>query len=212
VRTSEFAPARPTGQAWATSLASPVQGYGPAEVATTWKAGRFSGRDFAFQPDGTLCCPANQKLIANARRREADGSLRVVSAASIRSCRPCPLRGQCQWLGKETAKPRQVSVLLHPLPVGSAPVLWRDWSRRRHRRACMQLLRDQHLEIEIAFSSGTDPPSPVSLLSRAQRAHSRLNFQERLARNTRDSTEALVTVRLFGVPERVALLLGLIVA
>jgi len=213
VRTTEFAPAHLTGQASATDLVSPVQGYGPAEVATTWKAGRFSGRDFAFQPDGTLCCPAGQKLSAHERRREADGSLRVVYAASIRSCRPCPLRQQCQWLGNATTKPRQVSVLLHPLTVGSAPLLWRDSLRRRHRRACMQLLRDQRLSIEIILPSGADPPSPVvPLLSRAQRAHSRLSFQERLARNTRDSTAARITVRLFGVPERVTLLLGLTVA
>jgi len=59
---------------------------------------------------------------AHERRREADGSLRVVYAASIRSCRPCPLREQCQWQGSTTAKPRQVSVLLHPLVVGSAPL------------------------------------------------------------------------------------------
>ncbi len=61
------------------------------------------------------------RFTAQERRREADGSLRVVYAASIRSCRPCPLREQCQWQGNATAKPRQVSVLLHPLPVGSAP-------------------------------------------------------------------------------------------
>src|SRR5205823_5473352 len=81
VRTTEFAPAQPAGQAPVADSASPVQGYGPAEVALGWKAGRFSGRDFAFQPDGTLCCPANQKLSAHERRREADGSLRVVDAA-----------------------------------------------------------------------------------------------------------------------------------
>ena len=50
----------------------------------------------------------------------ADGSLRVVYGASIRSCRPCPLREQCQWNGGATAKPRLISVLLHPLVVGSA--------------------------------------------------------------------------------------------
>src|SRR5205807_3814565 len=96
-------------------LPSSSQGYGPAAVALPWKAGRFSGQDFAFQPDGTLRCPAGQSLVAHERRREADGSLRVVYAASIRSCRPCPLREQCQWQGSATAKPRQVSVLLHPL-------------------------------------------------------------------------------------------------
>jgi hypothetical protein len=50
----------------------------------------------------------------------ADGGLRVIYGASIRCCRPCPLREQCQWSGNATAKPRRVSVLLHPLPGGSA--------------------------------------------------------------------------------------------
>ena len=33
------------------------------QVALPWKAGRFSGQDFALQPDGTLRCPAGQKLV-----------------------------------------------------------------------------------------------------------------------------------------------------
>jgi hypothetical protein len=79
-----------------------------------------------------LCPPARRDVAlssqsdtdrAHERRKEADGSLRVVYAASIRSCRPCPLREQCQWNGSAPAKPRQVSVLLHPLVVGSAPLL-----------------------------------------------------------------------------------------
>jgi hypothetical protein len=174
VRTTEFASAHLAGQASATDLASSVQGYGPAEVATTWKAGRFSGRDFAFEPDGTLCCPAGQKLFAHERRRQANGSLRVVYAASIRSCHPCPLRQQCQWLGNATSKPRQVSVLLHPLTVGSAPLLWRDWSRRRHRRACMHLLRQQQVAVQIEREPVACSTPP--LLSRAQRAHYRLGW------------------------------------
>ena len=89
VRTTEFAPALPTAHKESPAQA-PVQGYGPAEVALPWKAGRFSGQDFALQPDGTLRCPASQSLVAHERRREADGSLRVVYAASIRSCRPWP--------------------------------------------------------------------------------------------------------------------------
>ncbi len=105
VRTTEFASAHLAVQAPVAEAVSLLQGYGPPEVASSWKAGRFTGRDFALQPDGTLCCPTGQKLSAHERRREADGSLRVVYAASIRSCRPCPLREQCQWLGKATAKP-----------------------------------------------------------------------------------------------------------
>jgi len=118
VRTTEFARAVPEAKA----QQPPSSGYGKPAVAAPWKAGRFSGQDFALQPDGTVHCPAGQSLVAHEQRREADGSLRVVYAASIRSCRPCPLRHQCQWEGNATKKPRQVSVLLHPLQVGSAPL------------------------------------------------------------------------------------------
>src|SRR6266496_3595092 len=210
VRTTEFASAHLAEQAPVAEAVSLLQGYGPPEVASSWKAGRFTGRDFAFQPDGTLCCPAGQKLSAHERRREADGSLRVVYAASIRSCRPCPLREQCQWLGKATAKPRQVSVLLHPLTIGSAPLLWWDWSRRRHRRACMHLLRQQQVTVQIERESA--PCSRPAFLSRAQRAHYRLDWPERLARNARTPTASRVTIRLFGVPEPFALFLGLATA
>jgi hypothetical protein len=207
VRTTEFAPALPTAHKESPAQA-PVQGYGPAEVALPWKAGRFSGQDFALQPDGTLRCPASQSLVAHERRREADGSLRVVYAASIRSCRPCPLREQCQWNGSTTAKPRQVSVLLHPLVVGSLPILWRDWSRRQHRRACIQLLRHQRVEVRVELGLAAAPTLPPAPLSRAQRAHYRLDFQERFARNARAPTASQVTIRLFGVPEAFAAFLG----
>jgi hypothetical protein len=208
MRTTEFSPAIMSAPAYT----APSSGYALPQVGLPWKAGRFSGQDFPLQPDGTLRCPAGQKLSAHERRREADGSLRVVYAASIRSCRPCPLREQCQWQGKATTKPRQVSVLLHPLNVGAAPLLWGDWSRRRHRRACMQLLRGQRLEVQMAPPLSADPDSPASPLSRTQRAHYRLDWSERLARNARVPTTNGVTIRLFGVPEDFAISLGMATA
>ncbi len=125
IRTIAFAPALSSqSDPAATRPASspPAAGYGPPTSATSWKTGRFTGADFPLQPDGTLRCPAGQSLLVQERRPEADGSLRVVYAASIRHCRSCPLREQCQWEGHATAKPRQVSVLLHPLQVGPAPL------------------------------------------------------------------------------------------
>jgi hypothetical protein len=204
LRTTEFAPAvaAPTEQQPLT------RGYGKPIVATTFKFDRFSGQDFTLQPDGTLRCPANQPLSVHERRQEADGSLRLVYGASIRSCRPCPLREQCQWSGAATAKPRQVSVLLHPLPVGSAPVLWRDWSRREHRRACLQLVRHQRLEVSLSPPTAS-PPTGEVILSRAERAHTRLSCSERLARNGRLPTAKQVTIRVFGVPAAFATSLGL---
>jgi hypothetical protein len=115
MRITEFAPAIPPQSeptATRSDSSAPASGYGPPVTATSWKAGRFSGQNFPLQPDGTLRCPTGQSLSAHERRREADGSLRVVYAASSGSCRPCPLCEQCQWQGSATAKPRQVSVRL----------------------------------------------------------------------------------------------------
>jgi len=184
VRTTEFAPALPPPS----PHAAPASGYAPLEVGLPWKAGRFSGQAFALQPDGTLRCPADQKLLPHEHRREAAGSLRVVYGASIHSCRPCPLREQCQWNGSATAKPRQVSMLLHPLQVGSTPLLWRDWSRRVHRRACLQLVRHQRIEVSLLPPAAASSSKADVILSRPQRAHYRLSWQERLARNARVST------------------------
>ena len=212
VRTTEFAVALPPqSEQTATSPASsaPASGYGPPTTATSFKTGRFTGADFPLQPDGTLRCPAGQSLRVQERRREADGSLRLVYAASILHCRSCPQREQCQWNGSATTKPRQVSVLLHPLRVGPAPLLWRDWSRRVHRRACLQLVRYQRLEVSLSPPAATSPPCDDVILSRAQRAHSRLCWQERLARNARPSTAGDVTIKLFGVPATFAASLGL---
>ncbi len=205
LRTTEFAP--PVKET--TAEQAPVQGYGKPLVALPWKAGRFSGQDFALQPDGALSCPSGQSLVAHERRREADGSLRVVYAASIRSCRPCLLREQCQWQGSATKKPRQVSVLLHPLDVGSEPILWRDWSRCSHRRACIQLVRHQCVKVEVEPPTSASLPVKPAPLSRAQRAHYRLSWAERLARNARPLTAERVTIKLFGVPQAFATWLGL---
>jgi hypothetical protein len=213
IRTTAFAPALSSqSEAAATRPASspPAAGYGPPTSATSWKTGRFTGADFPFQPDGTLRCPAGQSLRVQERRRETDGSLRVVYAASIRHCRSCPLREQCQWEGNATAKPRQVSVLLHPLRVGPAPLLWRDWSRRTHRRACIQLVRHQRIDVSLSPPTVTAPGSADVILSRAQRAHSRLSWTRRLARNTRPETAGPVTIKLFGVPAAFATSLGLV--
>jgi hypothetical protein len=208
MRTTEFAPPV-TGT---TAEQTPVQGYGKPAVALPWKAGRFSGQDFALQPDGVLACPAGKTLRPTEQRREADGSLRVLYSARICDCRGCPLRQQCQWHGEATTKPRRISVLLHPLQVGPAPLLWHDWSRRAHRRACMQLVRHQRIEVSLPPPAAASPRKAEVILSRAQRAHYRLSWAERLARNARAPTAGQVTIKLFGIPEIFAASLGLATA
>lgn len=161
---------------------APASGSAPPTSATSWKADRFTGADVPLQPDGTLQCPAGCALVPHERQREQDGRLRVVSAASMRDGRPCPLREPCHWNGSDTRTPRQVSLLLHPLPGGSAPLLWRDGHRRHQRRACLRLHR-QHLQIQMEPVLKRTAVSSSPTISRAERAHSRLSWDERLARH-----------------------------
>ena len=88
----------------------------------------------------------------------------------------------------------------------------RDWSRREQRRACIQLVRHQRIEVSVPPPTPASPHKADVILSRAQRAHSRLSWAERLARNARVPTASQVTIRLFGVPEGFAISLGLATA
>ncbi len=125
------------------------------------KAGRFTGSDFALQPDGTRLLSSRQDTAPDRAAHRA----RWLSAGALRrqdrrlSHMPASAE-QCQWHGHQTTKPRRVSLLLHPLSVGSAPLLWRDWSRRAHRRACMQLLRRQRADVTL---EQVLPPHPDTL-------------------------------------------------
>ncbi|HEU5377582.1 MAG TPA: hypothetical protein VFV38_19335 [Ktedonobacteraceae bacterium] len=214
LRSIEFAPALPEQNGHeppplnSSAATTPASGYAPPATATSWKADRFTGADFPLQPDGTLRCPAGNVLVPHEQRRERDGGLRIVYSASIRDCRPCPLREQCQWNGSTTAKPRQVSLLLHSLAVGSAPLLWRDWSRRHQRRACIRLHR-QLLDLQTAPATPPTPTVSPPTISRAKLAHSRLSWEERLARNARKDQAERISLTLFGIPERLATFLGL---
>src|SRR5262249_35768609 len=143
----------------------------------------FAGEAFTLQPDGTVRCPAGKELFPCERRREQGGSLRIVFAARITDCRACSLREPCQWHGHQTTKPRQMSVLLHPLKVGLAPLLWRDWPRRQHRRVCRQLVHHQRVDVSLSHVLLLEPTGLPRVLTRAQRAHYRLGWEQRLARN-----------------------------
>ena len=197
--------------------------YGPPVFAKSWKRGRMSGQDFVLQPDGTLRCLAGHPLYPQERRPERDGTVRVVYAARIGDCRPCPLRECCQWHGTQTSKARRVSAVLHPQ--GSAPIaplnepaptrlaahpiLWGDWPRRSQRREFMKLLRHQRVDVRMAATSPPAQPPPARPLSRAQRAHWRLSWAERLARNALPSASPSVSITLFGVPDAFAQSIGL---
>ena len=236
MRTTELAPASVGESAETTPdpVHQPVSPapviYGPPQWARPSYTKGFAGADFALQPDGTLRCPAGCPLYPQERRPERDGSLRVLYTARIGHCRSCPLRGQCQE-SATTIKARRVSAVYwpvsSPVPISgesapasknllpssaSHPVLWGDWQRRSHRRELVKLLRSQHIDIRLAEPSPSVQSPPIRPLSRAKRAHYRLSWAERLARNARSSAAADILIKLFGIPDAFAASLHLHIA
>ena len=80
------------------------------------------------------------------------------------------------------------------------------------RREVVKLLRHQRVDVELAETAPPAQPPPVRLLSRAERAHYRLSWEQRLARNVRRSASPVISIKLFGIPEAFATSLGLRIA
>jgi hypothetical protein len=100
-----------------------------------------------------------------------------------------------------------------PSPAESAPfpVLWGDWPRCSIRRRWFQLLRSQTV---ILPSERIHPEKKQDSIvperqTRAQRAHWRLSWDERLARTTCPSTDTFLKVTIHGLPATFAPLFGL---
>jgi len=76
----------------------------------------------------------------------------------------------------------------------------------------MQLVRHQRIEVSLPPPAAASRGLAEVILSRAQRAHYRLSWEERLARNARAPTAGQVTIKLFGIPDIFAASLGLATA
>jgi hypothetical protein len=220
LRTTEFAPALEaeapsTDESEPAGSPSPAVVYGPPQWARPSFTHGFPGSTFTPQPDGTLRCPANHPLYPQERRSERDGSLRILYAARIGHCRSCPLRAQCQE-SSTTLKPRRVSAVLWPLgasrsdsspppetaraPFASAPVLWRDWPRCGIRRTWLKGIRSQTTCLDSSSPCSSSLAPAEKTLTRAERAHWRLSWVQRLARNARPADAPRLTVTLHGLP------------
>jgi hypothetical protein len=206
--------------------------YGPAQWARPSFTGGFPGSAFPLQPDGTLLCPADHPLSPQERRPERDGSYRLLYAARIGDCRRCPLRAQCQESSSST-KPRRVSAVFWPIsspqavssapllrppqplvplaePLAHRPVLWGDWPRSHIRRTWLKLVRTQTVVLTMAGTPKQEQAqgSRQHVLTRAERAHWRLSWDERLARNARPATTPRLTLTIHGLPATFASVYG----
>jgi hypothetical protein len=225
MRMTEFAPAL-TMPLPDSAPQPPAQvAYSQPQWARPAQMGGFPGSAFSPQQDGTLRCPADQPLYVQEHRPERDGSVRVLYAARIGSCRACALREQCQGYGADTKKPRRVSAVLWPLPhrppeatvefalpPAAGPILWGDWSRTQNRRQWLDLLRAQTVTVTLIPKQPASDAAPSTPYTRRQRAHWRLSWAQRLARNACPANQAQARIHLFGIPPTVSTALDLAVA
>jgi hypothetical protein len=224
MRTTEFAPERHSEpMAKPDGATQPEVSYQPPVWAVS-RMGCIAGEHFTLHPDGTVQCPAGFPLYPQERRPEHDGSVRVVYAARIGHCRPGLRCEECQGYGAATKKPRRVSTVLWPLSTteevaalppplpASHPIVWGDWQRHFHRREVVKLLRHQRVDVKLTETAPPAQSPPIQLISRAERAHYRLSWEQRLARNARPKAAPQVSIKLFGISDAFATSLGLRIA
>jgi hypothetical protein len=92
-----------------------------------------------------------------------------------------------------------------------APVLWGDWPRCQLRRNFIRLLRTQTVELTFRALPSEENQSSChdDVQTRAQRAHWRLSWQQRLVRNARPPSVPVLTITIYGLPAAFAQHMGI---
>jgi hypothetical protein len=206
--------------------------YGPLELAQASgpARGRFAAQAFAMLEDGTLRCPAEKLLRPQERRTLSDGSVRIVFRAKKGDCRSCRLASECLGRRASGAQPRRVSAVRKRItqsvspqpPSDAAPeapsqpasqqeLLWGDVSGHRIRHEFVSRLRRQRISITAPTAerhSATSDGEP-RIWTRAERAHRRVSWAARLARNQQAAEVPRYGFVLFGIAAELAAYLGL---
>ena len=221
------------GQAGELGTEAQLERYGPLEVAGNWgrASGRFTGQAFEVLNNGTLRCPADKILRPQERRKEADGTLRIVYRAKNEDCRSCVLAKDCLGRQMSGEHPRRVSAvrkrraepggtraaLVHEeattlgLPFEQHDLVWCDLPGYRIRHTYVGRLRRQQVKI-VALpddASAAALPAVPRIWTRAERAHRRLTWATRLARNRCPAGPSRYRFTVFGVVPALAAYLGL---
>jgi hypothetical protein len=142
---------------------------------------------------------------AESRSVQADSSSAVVeSAPTLPEPAFAAVQAKSVPIDSSSAVVESAPTLLSPLsPAPISPVLWQDWPASQIRRRWLKLLRRETVLLTIGpvptEEVQTDDPEQ-KVLTRAQRAHWRLSWSERLARNARGASAPALSITLHGLP------------
>ncbi len=206
VRAIEWAPPRTASPTpVAVPLDQPAETYGPWQWARAWgrASGRLGAEAFTLRADGQLQCPAGALLWPTETRQETADTQRRIFGARATDCRGCAVRTTCLGRGASGERPRRVSqwrrrapsaVVPTRPPTRHAAMTWKDMPGRRLRRTW-----STHWQRQAVMITGLPPRlPPLPRPPRAARAHRRLSWDERLARNARAPLR-LATIHVAGV-------------
>jgi hypothetical protein len=205
---------------------TPSEQYAPMQVVESWARsnGKFAGNDFTLESERSLRCPAGHSMHRREVRRNGRGDLLLIFSMARRTCLQCPLRERCVANGSAMTNGRRITVIRrklldnpalpednNPAPTRDIsvsrskaihPVVWKDLPAVFLRRDLRQNLRQHQLEFDSMISLA-QKQSPF-LLNRDRRAHRRISWSERLARNALAPQEQHWKVRLFGISTTLA--------
>src|SRR5260370_13942440 len=135
----------------------------------------------------------------------------VGSASKESSDPPTPCRVSAVfWPPAATQAGSSAPVPALPEPIPRFPVLWQDWPRCQLRRRWINLMRSQ----TVSLSRGAPPTAdhmgalPPPIITRAERAHWRFTWVQRLARNPPPTTAPPLTLTIHGLPATFAHVYG----
>ena len=155
------------------------------------------------------------------------GDLLILFGINPRTCAQCELQQQCFAQGSKGTGGRRVTVVrkrlstpdLEPQPRTTAsmlkvkqppqprsanqPVIWLDCPATRLRRELKQQLQHQQVMIESVQLTSLPKEQTIPVFTSDQRAHRRLSWSERLARNALPETGIHWRVQLFGISSTV---------
>lgn len=226
----------PAGGRLSEAAAQEVPSYVELRLSYSWmrEPGPYAAANFWQGEGDTLVCPEGKLLRVNERRVQSNGELRVLYAARVSDCHGCGKREACLGEHESVKRGRRVSgtrqVVGSHQPnaggqeqagtvegaaemggKGAHKLEWADTGGRRVRRELVKQLRRQQVRLtsEEAQAQGVGAKSGACPKSRAERAHQRRSWADRLARNACSATSPRWSVTLPGISPALAAYLGL---
>ena len=207
----------------------PSPQYGPMTLPPAWgrRSRKLAGETFKIIDDSSVECPAGHLMERQESRHNTLGDIQILFGVKATICRHCPLIEQCHSEHSKNTRGRRLTVTRALLPtppklvdgpaivvqsqekfrppLGTEALIWIDLPATAFRRHLKSNLERQKLEIQTVSAQATSISSAQKRLTRHQRAHRRLSWNQRLKRNRLKGRQTIYwKVQLFGISPSLA--------